>query len=62
MPAPASPAGERTGLGNIGITADERNNALVILATPQQYASVEAALKESIRRRYRCLRSGQSPK
>jgi len=35
-----------TGLGNIGITADETNNALVILATPQQYASVEAALKE----------------
>jgi general secretion pathway protein D len=35
-----------TGLGNIGITADETNNALVILASPQQYASVEAALKE----------------
>jgi len=35
-----------TGLGNIGITADETNNALVILATPQQYASVEAALRE----------------
>ena len=35
-----------SGLGNIGITADETNNALVILATPQQYASVEAALKE----------------
>jgi general secretion pathway protein D len=35
-----------TGLGNIGITADETNNALVVLATPQQYASVAAALKE----------------
>jgi len=35
-----------TGLGDIGITADETNNALVVLATPQQFASVEAALRE----------------
>jgi general secretion pathway protein D len=37
--------GENSGaLGPVTITADEPNNALVIVATPQQYASLETAL------------------
>jgi general secretion pathway protein D len=34
------------GLGGVRITPDETNNALVILATPQQYARIEDALRE----------------
>ncbi len=34
------------GLGTIHITADEVNNALVILAAPREYAVIEAALRQ----------------
>lgn len=54
-PAPPSPPGQRvsdtTGIsaiedtGNIRIIADERNNALVILATSAEYRMIEATLK-----------------
>jgi general secretion pathway protein D len=33
-------------IGDINITADERNNALVIVASPQEYGAVEAALRQ----------------
>ncbi|HUD52835.1 type II secretion system secretin GspD [Parvibaculum sp.] len=35
-----------SGLENVSITADEPNNALVILATPKEYGVVEAALRQ----------------
>lgn len=34
------------GLGRIDITADEVNNALVIMATPREYEIIEAALRQ----------------
>lgn len=55
-PSPSSPAAEPTGfsgnlpgesvsaLGPVSITADAQKNALIIVATPQQYAAIEAAL------------------
>ncbi len=39
-----SVSGDAPGLGNLSITADETNNALAILATPQQYGTIEQAL------------------
>ncbi len=45
----ASPSGEGiaiSGLGKINITADDTNNALVILATPQEYEIIRSALRE----------------
>jgi general secretion pathway protein D len=41
-----SVSGSAPGIGALSITADETNNALAILATPQQYGVVEAALKK----------------
>jgi general secretion pathway protein D len=41
-----SVSGSAPGVGTLSITADETNNALAILATPQQYGVVEAALKK----------------
>jgi len=41
-----SVAGNAPGLGNLSITADETNNALAILATPQQYGTIEQALRK----------------
>lgn len=35
-----------SGLGRIRITADDTKNALVILATPQEYEAIRAALRE----------------
>lgn len=37
---------EQSGTDGISITADETNNALVILASPQQYSSIEASLRK----------------
>lgn len=34
------------GLGNLNITADETNNALVILSTPREYGVIDAALHQ----------------
>ncbi|GHE20913.1 type II secretion system secretin GspD [Halomonas urumqiensis] len=34
------------GMGDIGVIADEANNALVILATPSDYSTVEDALRQ----------------
>ncbi len=48
--APASDSvsisGSAPGIGNLSITADETNNAIAILATPQQYGVIVAALKK----------------
>jgi general secretion pathway protein D len=41
-----SVSGSAPGVGNLSITADETNNALAILATPQQYSVIEGALKK----------------
>ena len=41
-----SVSGDAPGLGNLSITADETNNALAILATPQQYGTIEQALRK----------------
>jgi len=41
-----SVSGSAPGIGNLSITADETNNALAILATPQQYGVIVAALKK----------------
>ena len=41
-----SVSGEAPGLGSLSITADETNNALAILATPQQYGTIEQALRK----------------
>jgi general secretion pathway protein D len=40
----AMPGESQSALGPVTITADEPNNALVIVATPQQYASIESAM------------------
>lgn len=46
-PAPPSgPAPQPIAPTNISITADERNNALVIMASPQEYSAIESALRE----------------
>lgn len=51
-PAPpaqnAAPSGSInvTGLGGTRITADETNNALVIMASPQEFAGIESALRQ----------------
>ena len=41
-----SVSGNAPGIGALSITADETNNALAILATPQQYGVILAALKK----------------
>jgi general secretion pathway protein D len=41
-----SMAGNAPGIGSISITSDETNNALAILATPQQYGTIEQALRK----------------
>jgi general secretion pathway protein D len=41
-----SVSGSAPGIGNLSITADETNNALAILATPQQYGTIEQALRK----------------
>ena len=41
-----SVSGSAPGIGNLSITADETNNALAILATPQQYGVLVAALRK----------------
>lgn len=41
-----SVSGNAQGIGNLSITADETNNALAILATPQQYGVIVDALKK----------------
>lgn len=41
-----SVSGTAAGIGSLSITADETNNALAILATPQQYGVLEAALRK----------------
>ncbi|HTU35504.1 MAG TPA: secretin N-terminal domain-containing protein, partial [Candidatus Acidoferrum sp.] len=41
-----SVSGSAPGVGTLSITADETNNALAILATPQQYSVIETALKK----------------
>ena len=41
-----SVSGNAPGVGALSITADETNNALAILATPQQYGVIEAALRK----------------
>lgn len=41
-----SVAGNAPGIGSISITSDETNNALAILATPQQYGTIEQALRK----------------
>src|SRR6185312_3130313 len=50
-PAPSnaegvSVSGSAPGIGNLSITADETNNALAILASPQQYGVIETALRK----------------
>ena len=42
----ASVSGNAPGIGTLSITADETNNALAILATPQQYGTIEQALRK----------------
>jgi general secretion pathway protein D len=42
----ASVSGNAPGIGSLSITADETNNALAILATPQQYGTIEQALRK----------------
>jgi general secretion pathway protein D len=39
-----SVSGSAAGIGSLNITADETNNALAILASPQQYGTIEQAL------------------
>jgi general secretion pathway protein D len=46
VPEQTSLSGTAAGIGSLSITADETNNALAILATPQQYGVIEAALKK----------------
>jgi len=41
-----SVSGSAAGIGNLSITADETNNALAILASPQQYGVIEQALRK----------------
>ncbi len=41
-----SVSGNAPGIGSISITSDETNNALAILATPQQYGTIEQALRK----------------
>lgn len=41
-----SVSGNAAGIGSLSITADETNNALAILATPQQYGIIEQALRK----------------
>ena len=41
-----SVSGNAPGIGSLSITADETNNALAILATPQQYGVIEQALRK----------------
>jgi general secretion pathway protein D len=41
-----SVSGSAPGIGSLSITADETNNALAILATPQQYSVIDAALRK----------------
>ncbi len=41
-----SVSGSAPGIGNLSITADETNNALAILASPQQYGIIEQALRK----------------
>lgn len=45
-PEGASVSGNAPGIGSLSITADETNNALAILATPQQYGTIEQALRK----------------
>ncbi|MBV9992291.1 MAG: type II secretion system secretin GspD [Alphaproteobacteria bacterium] len=41
-----SVSGSAPGIGSLSITADETNNALAILASPQQYGVIETALRK----------------
>ncbi|HWA90952.1 MAG TPA: type II secretion system secretin GspD [Rhizomicrobium sp.] len=41
-----SVSGSAAGIGSLSITADETNNALAILASPQQYGVIEQALRK----------------
>ncbi len=41
-----SVSGSAPGIGSLSITADETNNALAILASPQQYGVIESALRK----------------
>jgi general secretion pathway protein D len=45
-PAPAEDGGPAVPPGAPTITADENNNAVVIYGTPQEYASIESALRQ----------------
>lgn len=45
-PEGVSVSGSAPGIGDLSITADETNNALAILASPQQYGVIEAALRK----------------
>ncbi len=40
------PENSTSGAGGIAITADETNNALLILASPQEYSAVEASIRK----------------
>ena len=42
----AAASGSSSAMSDIRVTADEANNALLVMATPQQYATVEAALRQ----------------
>lgn len=46
MPERADQGIVMNGTTNLNITADEVNNALVVLATPREYAVIEAALRQ----------------
>ncbi len=40
------PGESESGIGSVNITSDEANNALVIVASPQQYGAIEKALSQ----------------
>jgi len=44
FPAPTPDTGST--IGGVSITADETNNALVVLASPQEYSGIEASLRK----------------
>jgi len=46
IPGPAGGGISISGIGSVNITADEPNNALVVMATPREYTSILAALRE----------------
>lgn len=49
VPGSAAQEGQGVAVGqmrNVSITADETNNALVVLATPQEFATIKTALSE----------------